>query len=1172
MAENITEEQYEQLGALGWSEEQIQNESSKTIEYLLMKLAIPDIQGARIEAMRESLIGDDGTIDYDARFEGHMHIKRMKEKLPYARKKTGGMPSGAAAMGGRLIPQGTSAGLHHDNAGWISLGPHNVGGRTRSIVIDNNNPQRIYLGSAKGGVWITEDGGQNWYPTEDLMASLEICSLVMDPTDSKVLYVGTGDFKGKTPGAGIFKSEDGWSWTLLEATKVTNANKNFDCVLGLAISRDGKVLLAATQSGLYRWECRLANGKDNPDKNWQQVSLGRLGCVFFDPNDSSKAIAAGDGRIEYSADGGKSWTAATMPGFPDSPRIQLTYALSDSSIVFASMNTGTTEVWQSTDGGRSFVKRQSRAAENMVGNSNNTIWAYDSNLVIVGGLDLWRSTDGGDSFTKISKWQSAQRNFDSAHADHHTIVPHPEFNNGSNKTVYFGNDGGIYKASDVSTVAETSGWTDLNNGYAVTMFYRGAGHPSSRVIIAGSQDNGTQGHTPGNYFWDRDTVGDGDGTMAISDPTDSTLFYGARPKLQLFRATRSPINNVKRPGVRQTEGSWKGEGIDLGDIDTSSAEFICPYVLDPSNANVMLAGGVKALWRSTNIKDPKPKWIEIKKAGKSNITAIAIADTTGASGVNLSNLIVIGLKNGEIWKTSNANIPNSGIDINRNIPQWTQINNGVNANRRCENLTIDPNNTDIYYACFGGYESGNLWKTTNGGANWQDISSDLPKAPIYAITIHPQNNDWIYIATEVGLFASEDGGSTWSANNEGPANVCCKDLFWLGTTLVCVTSGRGIFQIDLTIRGVPETLIATDIQGGLYAMDGRAGAIVTKTTLPDAGSLTGIKVVEETQTLQDAVGATLANSLKNTGYLADDLGNVFCVDTQTLNVKWTVKVSGSVRATPELWLHPDNKTMLMLVSSSDGKLTAFDLANNHTQVWSIPLKGFSAGGEIWENAVMDNWVYLSSKSGLFAVRLLGGTQPEQVWSDTTISALAAAMSIANILYVPTEWGLKGYDARTGDKLWKAGGGKITSKPVWCMGAVVFGNEKGKLFGVDGKNGNTLFKKAFTGSIVGLAADDNLLYFVDNKEDKDYLYKFSVVPGTGNNSWTVTKEWQARLRHGTNAPPVIVDTESKLYITTTNNHAKCFNTDNGSQVWNTSMDNASFAMMAPVWPGAASQPS
>jgi hypothetical protein len=74
----------------------------------------------------------------------------------------------------------------------------------------------------------------------------------------------------------------------------------------------------------------------------------------------------------------------------------------------------------------------------------------------------------------------------------------------------------------------------------------------------------------------------------------------------------------------------------------------------------------------------------------------------------------------------------------------------------------------------------------------------LPTAPVRAVTVHPRRAGFVYAGTEVGLFASEDSGATWSPTNQGPTNCSVDDLFWMGETLVSVTHGRGMYRIDLS--------------------------------------------------------------------------------------------------------------------------------------------------------------------------------------------------------------------------------------------------------------------------------------------------------------------------------------------------------------------------------------
>jgi hypothetical protein len=115
----------------------------------------------------------------------------------------------------------------------------------------------------------------------------------------------------------------------------------------------------------------------------------------------------------------------------------------------------------------------------------------------------------------------------------------------------------------------------------------------------------------------------------------------------------------------------------------------------------------------------------------------------------------------------------------------------------CTRIAIDPANADRVYVTFGGFAKDNVWTTTDGGQNWACIGASLPEVPVYCVTVHPKKSDFIYIGTTVGVFGSENAGLVWSATNEGPTNCPVYDLFWMNSTLIAATHGRGMFKIDL---------------------------------------------------------------------------------------------------------------------------------------------------------------------------------------------------------------------------------------------------------------------------------------------------------------------------------------------------------------------------------------
>ena len=425
--------------------------------------------------------------------------------------------------------------------------------------------------------------------------------------------------------------------------------------------------------------------------------------------------------------------------------------------------------------------------------------------MIVGGIDLWRSTNGGVTLDKISQWFSQPN---SAHADHHAIVAHPGFNGTSNTTVYFGNDGGIYRASQAYTVGTptlTSGWQELNNNLGITQFYGAAASPITGAITGGTQDNGTLFRTTAGGTEGWKTVAGGDGGFSAFDPTDPNYSYGEFQNLFLHRNT--------------TGGASPSAGISSGIADAGACTlFIAPFLLDPGNASTMLAGGCQ-LWRSTNVKAAVPVWASIKPAtGFAGLSAIAVARQD-------SDAIWVANEYGDIFRTANGTSA---------TPAWTRVDNNPTAlpNRFPTRIAIDPQDGDVVYVAFGGFTADNLWKTTDGGASWADVSGSgstgLPSAPIRGIAIHPDNSQWIYVGTEVGIFASEDGGETWALPHGGPANVSVDEVFFINTSprkLAAATHGRGIYTV--VAESITLPLLSVDDLSVAEGSTGSRNALVT---------------------------------------------------------------------------------------------------------------------------------------------------------------------------------------------------------------------------------------------------------------------------------------------------------------------------------------------------------
>jgi Bacterial Ig-like domain len=763
-----------------------------------------DHPGEWAEFRNKQRRSEDGKVKPDGLIKGIEHRKEMLRKLhekQLAAEKT--TPENTIAAEGPSPPTGDivapAAGIAAGQ--WVGLGPGNIGGRVRAILIDPSNTNSIWLGSVSGGIWHSTDGGASWGAVNDFMGNLSVSSLVMAPNNPNVIYAGTGEgfYNGDAVrGAGVFKSTDGGvTWSQLAATTpssdVNSDAYNWFYVNRLAMAGDGSAILAATR-GYYSNSGGIYRSTDG-GATWSLVYSGVMAWdIHYDPNDPGKAVASAttynsslgqwQSFLLKSVDGGRTWSIGGS--FVSNSRIELAYARSNSQTVYASRENAGGEVWKSVDGGGSWSKVSTPLHLGSQGWYDNTIWVdpTDASQLVIGGLDLWRSTNGGVNWTRISNWVNNMYNGypNVPHADHHVLVADPNYNGTTNRKLYNANDGGVFRAADISLATETGGWQTLNNGLAVTQFYSAAGHAAGGGrIIGGTQDNGSLLKSATGTDWQ--AFYGGDGGFSATDGLNDNYLYGEYVYLQLHRSTN---------GGATASSIYSG----IADAGSSSAaNFIAPFVLDPNDNNRMLAGGA-SLWQSLTVKSPVPAWSAIKASVGSNISAIAVAEGNSA-------IVWVGYTNGKVYHTSN------GLTA---TPTWTQVGAASLPARMVNRIVIDRDDPNRVYAAFGGYNANNLYRTADNGLTWTNITGNLPSVPIFTIVRHPTNASWLYAGTEVGLFTSQDGGANWYTNSDGPANVEISELTWLDdSTLLAATHGRGMFKatVNLVPDTTPPTVTAT---------------------------------------------------------------------------------------------------------------------------------------------------------------------------------------------------------------------------------------------------------------------------------------------------------------------------------------------------------------------------
>lgn len=673
---------------------------------------------------------------------------------------------------------------------WTSIGPNNIGGRVRSILVDPSNSNTVYAGSVSGGVWKSTNAGTSWNPTKDAAPNLVIGCMAMDPNNSSVIYAGTGEGYFNLDalrGAGVLKTTDaGANWTLLTNFATPNSSFSYYYINKLYVRPDNSsIVYAAMLGGIWR--------STDAGAAWTKLNVpsSSVRCTDLVVNPTTPDIMyaafghfSTDG-IYKSTNGGTSWSKLTTGMPPTSERyerISLAIAASNPSVVYACLtdsNSNTHSIRKTTDAGANWSAVTTPNDNTPQVNGThlggqgwyNNVIAVDptnANVVYTGGINLFKSTDGGTAWTRITDGYGSPF----VHVDQHAIAFDPT----NTQNVYFGNDGGVYKSTDGGT-----SFSAMNSGLAITQFYSGALHPSAEIYYGGTQDNGTvKPVTAASQTWSM--VFGGDGGFTAVDAATPTTVYTEYIYLSFQKSLNSGLNWTRSMTGIPTTGGAQSDGT------SDRCSFIAPFEMDPSNSQVLVAGTYR-VFRTT---DAAGFWTAISGdltgAGASaTISALAIAKSTGAT-------IYAGTSGGaadssRVWVTTNTG------------SNWTQLTKAPLPNRYVTSIAVHPTNKDTVIVTYSGYGGGHVFRSTNRGGIWTNISGDLPDLPVNKVIIDPANpNIHLIIGTDLGIFETTNGGTNWTQQNNGLANVSVADLDRRGDgILFAATHGRGMFRTTAAV-------------------------------------------------------------------------------------------------------------------------------------------------------------------------------------------------------------------------------------------------------------------------------------------------------------------------------------------------------------------------------------
>lgn len=755
---------------------------------------------------------------FDEAFKQNMLTQVANQQIRYPRQMAGAVPAAGTPV-------------------WHSLGPatdrytengivlHAVdSGRMASILPNPANPQQMYVLTAGGGLWRTDNlllRKPDWRPLSDRGTTTSGGAAAIGRTFDDV-FVGLGDAFETTPAlGGVMVASHNGGATFNKPISLPGASQVREVSVDTTFGKT--IVLVGTDVGLFRSadggvtynQVTGGTGQILAGLGVWSIRQSSAGWLLTAVSPNLAIAPSSQGAVAVSTDHGATWTAIpdTTAAFIGSGRITLAVAAPGETTVYAiaSNTTGLdqSDMFKSVDGGLNWTALG--LASKVPTNANcdqpgmdllNSQAYYNQSLLVDpddatrntvyagGNLSLAKTVDGGTTFTIVGDWlpggvcpQTASIPY--VHADHHTSAV---VRVGDHSVLAFGSDGGLFLTRNGGASFDAS----KNTGIVSMLTQTVTSAPDREgTVLSGLQDDGVRARIAGTTDWNQIFGGDGEGVGSSQANNRTDIISGYY--LNIY-GVKGGVPVGVGVGAINKRLYYAQTGLDLTDPDYFP--FFTPIgtptaAADPTGGTFFTLTG-STFYKTTNAGLDWKQLVHFANADGSPADVFRLNwDEIGVSPADQKKIAVGGAGGGAVLTTDSFH-----------HVTYVQLNSlGLGYASYNSSAAWAPNDAVYFSSQAPTVGAVRVLKTNDFGKTWAAAVAGLPDVPVNQVIADNADatGQTLYAATWIGVYVTHDGGASWTQFGAGLPTVQISSLSISSNThkLRAATYGRGIWEVQL---------------------------------------------------------------------------------------------------------------------------------------------------------------------------------------------------------------------------------------------------------------------------------------------------------------------------------------------------------------------------------------